>query len=797
MAKSHRKILFFLTWLLVGQAISAQPIDGLLKRILPEDFHRFSYQKTTSENHQATFTIACDGSKIDISGTDNVAIAAGINWFLQHHAGINISWNNPGDQLPEKLPVVAPETHTASVDFRYYLNFCTHSYSMAFWDWNRWQQEIDWMALHGINLPLIITGMESVWKEVLMGGYGYENLAQVNGFVTGPAYFGWFFMNNMTAWGGPLPESWYEQRAELGRKIFQRLRDFDMKAVIPGFVGMVPKNFLQHAAAEKVAHWKPSDIVDGGVWCDFQRPFFIDNTDRLKEFAEKYYAAIEKVFGEAATTHFYAIDPFHEGRVPKGVSDAKASVQAMYEALLQHDSEAVWVAQHWQENPTTIVTHTVPKNKLIILDLHGDSSGDIVCSGHHTDEIGQNHDWIWGQVSNFGGNVGLFGRVNRLINCFYAARDNASENALVGIGALPEGIENNAMIYDLLYALPWTNIDYTPQTWIRDYVRMRYGMKSQCEEVLTSVWTRLLNGIYNCPNDRQQGTTESVFLMRPSLKAGTVSSWANSSWYWDFDEVRKAVGEMLSVAETMKNNENFRYDLTDLMRQALADYGKTILDSISNLSEVDEMGVFRRKKAVFNKKKSLENRFLELILDQDRLLGTRREFRLGRWTEMARNWSENEAEKALYERNARMLLTTWGDRAQCETGGLHDYANREWNGLLSSYYYPRWKAFFGEKRGRKFEEGGARKEKRGRKFEERGTRSEKRGTRKDLNINWFRDFEWPFVNADSEAVANYLPKNAPYASFSAEPEGDCVSIAKELYDKYFNPENYVQSCQHP
>ena len=701
---------------MVFAATHAQAIDGLLRRILPQDAERIVWKKMAFDTEKPTFQIACDGSKIEISGTDNVAIAAGINWFLQHHAGINISWNNPSDRLPEKLPVVAPETHTASVDFRYYLNFCTHSYSMAFWDWNRWQQEIDWMALHGINLPLIITGMECVWKEVLMGGYGYENLDQVNEFVTGPAYFGWFFMNNMTAWGGPLPESWYEQRAELGRKIFQRLRDFDMKAVIPGFVGMVPKNFLQHAAAEKVAHWKPSDIVNGGVWCDFQRPFFIDNTARLKEFAEKYYAAIEKVFGEAATTHFYAIDPFHEGRVPKGVSDAKASVLAMYEALLKHDSEAVWVAQHWQENPTTIVTHTIPKNKLLILDLHGDSNGDTVCSGHHTDEIGQNHDWIWGQVSNFGGNVGLFGRIDRLIRCFYAARDNASENALVGIGALPEGIENNAMMYDLLYALPWTNTDYTPQTWIRDYVRMRYGLKTPCENVLTSVWTRLLNGIYNCPNDRQQGTTESVFLMR----------------------------------------------------QALADYGKTVLDSIASLSETDE-------KAVCCKRKALENHFLELILDQDRLLGTRREFRLGRWTEMARNCGRSEAEKALYERNARMLLTTWGDRAQCETGGLHDYANREWNGLLSSYYYPRWKAFFSQN----------------------NTKNGEREARKDSKIDWFANFEWPFVNANSEAVADYLPENAPYASFSAEPEGDCVTIAKELYDKYFNPQNYVQSCNHP
>jgi alpha-N-acetylglucosaminidase len=26
------------------------------------------------------------------------------------------------------------------------------------WDWERWEREIDWMALNGINLPLAFTG---------------------------------------------------------------------------------------------------------------------------------------------------------------------------------------------------------------------------------------------------------------------------------------------------------------------------------------------------------------------------------------------------------------------------------------------------------------------------------------------------------------------------------------------------------------------------------------------------------------------------------------------------------------
>ena len=35
----------------------------------------------------------------------------------------------------------------------------TASYSSAFWDWRRWEREIDWMALHGVNLPLAFTGV--------------------------------------------------------------------------------------------------------------------------------------------------------------------------------------------------------------------------------------------------------------------------------------------------------------------------------------------------------------------------------------------------------------------------------------------------------------------------------------------------------------------------------------------------------------------------------------------------------------------------------------------------------------
>jgi len=50
--------------------------------------------------------------------------------------------------------------------FRYYQNVCTVSYSSVWWTWARWEQEIDWMAMNGINLPLAFTAQEAVWQKV-------------------------------------------------------------------------------------------------------------------------------------------------------------------------------------------------------------------------------------------------------------------------------------------------------------------------------------------------------------------------------------------------------------------------------------------------------------------------------------------------------------------------------------------------------------------------------------------------------------------------------------------------------
>ena len=60
---------------------------------------------------------------------------------------------------------------------------------MAFWNWTRWQQEIDWMAMNGVNLPLAFTAQESVWQVVYKQlGLTQEELDQ---HFAGPAFLAW------------------------------------------------------------------------------------------------------------------------------------------------------------------------------------------------------------------------------------------------------------------------------------------------------------------------------------------------------------------------------------------------------------------------------------------------------------------------------------------------------------------------------------------------------------------------------------------------------------------------------
>lgn len=154
--------MLFLTMLVHA----ASPVQGLLERIDKGASQKFIIEQTQSPAD--FFELDQKGNKVVIRGNNSVSIATGLNWYLKYYAGIQLSWNGMTAKLPETLPAVPrKERHETDLAYRYDFNYCTYSYTMAFWDWERWEKEIDWMALHGINLPLAMTGTDVVWQNII------------------------------------------------------------------------------------------------------------------------------------------------------------------------------------------------------------------------------------------------------------------------------------------------------------------------------------------------------------------------------------------------------------------------------------------------------------------------------------------------------------------------------------------------------------------------------------------------------------------------------------------------------
>ena len=203
---------------------------------------------------------------------------------------------------------------------------------------------------------------------------------------------------------------------------------------------------------------------------------------------------------------------------------------------------------------------------------------------------------------------------------------------------------------------------------------------------IDSAWQLLAKTIYNCPaGNNQQGPHESIFCGRPSLNNFQASSWSKMKNYYDPASTLQAARLFLEgVSQLPALNSNLEYDLVDITRQALADQAR--LQYQHTIADYKAFNIEGFKKN--------SERFLQMLLLQDELLGTRTEFRLGHWTQPAIHCGTTAEEKRLYEWNARVQITTWGNRYCADTGGLRDYAHKEWQGLLRDFYYPRWKAYF-------------------------------------------------------------------------------------------------------
>lgn len=234
---------------------------------------------------------------------------------------------------------------------RYYQNVCTVSYSMVWWNFSRWEREIDWMAMNGLNLILSFTGQEYVWQKFYTH-LGVNNSA-IKSFFSGPAFLAWQRMGNIRGWGGPLDDGWIESQADLQKQIMARIREFGMINVLPGFAGHVPaaiKDLYPNAGFSRNKGW-------GKFNSTYSDDYLLQPNDTLfMQLGKIYYQMLIEEYG---SDHVFNCDTYNEMDPDSTNSTYLADVnRAIYETMYSVDKDAVFLMQGWLFHSGMYIVYT-------------------------------------------------------------------------------------------------------------------------------------------------------------------------------------------------------------------------------------------------------------------------------------------------------------------------------------------------------------------------------------------------------------------------------------------------------
>ncbi len=634
-------------------------VAGLAARIMPGHGNQLVF-RIKPAGRGRYFKVYSSRGKVTIEADCAVSAACGLRRYMQQYLGASVTWNDFTPRVAERLPLpVKPVTGESPYGFVTYMNYCTFGYTTAYWDWQRWEQEIDWMALHGVTAPLAMTGTEVVWRRFLVrAGYSDD---QARRFLPGASYLPWFHMANMSALGGPAADEWFGRQEALQHRIVERMRSLGMEPVFQGYCGFVPAGFGERFPATKV--------VDQGEWFGFVRPALLSPLDpEFERLAKIWYEEYDALYGK---TRYYGGDLFHEGG-RKADLDVTACVRAVGAGMRRHNPQAVWIVQGWQDNPTHEILAGLDPRHSLVIELCGEYWHRWLDRGGY-----EGIPWAWSCISNWGGNTGLHGRLDIIASHpARALNDPAACGTYSGIGFTPEGIETNPIVAELWSDMVWSREPVAVDRWLAGYVRYRYGSDLPC---LLQAWQGFHATAYGSYKDGRQ-PSESIFCAEPSLDADRVSEWSSCAIHYDHAQFEASCAEFLEAARALRDNPGYCYDAVDAVRQCISNRGLKTWRAV-------QAAWAARDREAFDHQTEL---FLRLILLDDKLLRSHPAFCLDHWLQEARDAGTNTAQSNRYELYSRMLLTSWSDTGT----DLNDYAHREWGGMLGTYYHGRWQLFF-------------------------------------------------------------------------------------------------------
>lgn len=655
----------FITLLLLSHSKAhAQSDDHPARDVISRVFGKAIADKVNFRmTGDSTSSYECHNGRLLVSGNSVVSLCHAFYAYVKATGQGMSTWDGTRNDihLPWKT---APRTIIHSpYKYHYYMNVVTHGYSAAYWDFKRWQKELDWMALHGMDMLLVNGAFEAVlYRTFLKLGLSKGDALA---YFTGPAHFPWNRMGNITGWDGPFPEGYLEKQLALAHQIQDRMKELKMTPIAPCFAGFVPETINKVFPEAKI-----TKVYWGGFSKQYASNILLPDDPAFKRIGGLFLTEYEKEFGKGK---FYLADNFNEMEVPRAPGETESALltklsnygNAVYQSIKSVNPDAVWVMQgwtfpyngdFWTYDRLNALVSRAPDDKLLILDLANEYNHDLwkIPPSWVTYKGFMNKMWIYSFIPNMGGKTVWNGILDTYANQPSLALHYAQRGNLVGYGFAPEGIENNDLIYELLSDVGYTDEKIDLDTYLKRYCVDRYGA---CPRNMEQAFDYFRKSCYGTFTDHprfgfQTDYTESV---KSSVNADS--------------NFREGVRLFLSCRDSLGKSSLYTADAIELTAQYAGYYADRKL-----------------QKALASGDSSELTSSLDILRDIDRLLQSHPTQRLGRWVEWARSWGADAKEKNYYESNAKRLISNWG-------GGVGDYAARMWSGMIESYYAGRIKAY--------------------------------------------------------------------------------------------------------
>ena len=680
-----RQIVIILCFLCLVMASFSSPknIDkeqaalNVLNRMLGEEKASiFEFHFWESGIHDY-YSVLVENGKVHVSGSSVTALTRGAYDYLRNSCQSIISWSGNNINIPKQLPEVN-KTVQSPFQYRYYMNTVTHGYTTPYWGWKRWEKELDWMAMHGMNMPLIAGAHEAILYRV------FEKLGlneqEILDYFSGPAHFPWNRMGNIGGWDGPPPASFFQKQIDLNHKMLNRMKELQMEPIVHAFAGFVPKG---------ISCIYPNEKVRELGWGGFDEKVHIlsPESDLFMKIGKMYIEEWESEFGKGK---YYLADSFNEMDVPLdndpeiARQELAAYGEVVYKPIREANPDAVWVMQgwtfpyhrdkegrlFWTPERLNAMMSKIPDDKLLILDMANEYNA-LFWKIDYSWEMYKGFfgkQWIYSFIPNMGGKVPLNGVLEFYATAPKKALQYEDKGNLAGFGFAPEGIENNEVIYELLTDWGWQTNEINLDEWLEVYCKARYGAYP---EKMKESWDLLRTSCFGTFTDHPRFR----YQFRPGGRSrGSVHQ---------SEDFEKAVQLFLECSDELQGSSLYVFDAIELGAQLLG-------------IKVDEK-LHEAQRANKELSYSIYQEAINQMNFIDRLLASHPNHKLENWVNLARNFGDTSEEKQYYESNAKRLNTTWG-------GGVNEYAARTWNGLIGTYYAPRWQVWLdAQKSGESFD----------------------------------------------------------------------------------------------